>query len=111
PEVIEIEKSRCPTIDFITEALGGSCEVQSIPIPFDCVDGFQEAFYGRREAFLEKEIGLSQSAWGFVSDELGEKLVKVLSDDLESGEWNKKYGKYRQMSSYTCALRLVIATP
>lgn len=111
PEIIEVEKSRYPTIDFIIEALGGKCEVQSIPIPFDCEDGFQEAFYGRPEAFLEKEIRLSQSAWGFVSEEVEEKLVKALSDDLKSGEWDKKYGKYRQMPSYTCALRLIIATP
>lgn len=111
PEIVEVEKSRYPTIDFITKALSGNCEVQSIPIPFDCEDGFQEAYYGRPEAFLEKEIRLSQSAWGFVSDEVEEQLVKSLSDDLKSGEWDKKYGKFRRMSSYTCALRLIIATP
>src|SRR5699024_6456380 len=111
PEVIEIEKSRYPTIDFITEALGGSSEVQSIPLRGDCVDEFQEACYGRPGAFHEKEIRSSQSAGGFVSDELEEKLVKVLADELQSGEWDKRDGIYRQMSSYTCALRLLIATP
>ncbi|WP_100013155.1 class I SAM-dependent methyltransferase [Lentibacillus sediminis] len=111
PELIEVEKPRYPKIDFITNALGGKCAVQSIPVPFDCVDGFQEAFYGRPEAFLEKEVRLSQSAWGFLSEEVEDRLVKALSDDLKSGEWDRKYGEFRTKSSFTCALRLIIATP
>jgi SAM-dependent methyltransferase len=56
-EVIEVERSRYPTIDTITHLLGGQCRVQPVPIPLDCVDGFQEAFYGRPEAFLDKTSG------------------------------------------------------
>lgn len=111
PELIEVEKSRYPKIDFITKAFGGKCTVQSIPVPFDCVDGFQEAFYGRPEAFLKKEVRLSQSAWGFLSEEVEDRLAKALSDDLESGEWDRKYGEFRAKSSFTCALRLIVAAP
>lgn len=111
PELIEVEKLRYPKIDFITKALGGNCQVQQIPIPLDCVDGFQEAFYGRPEAFLEKEVRLSQSAWGFLPEGVEDKLVKALSDDLQSGEWDRKYGEHRVMPYFTGALRLIIATP
>jgi SAM-dependent methyltransferase len=109
PELIEIEKARYPTIDFITKSLGGTCEVISVPIPLDCVDGFQEAFYGRPEAFLEKEIRLSQSAWGFLPEGVEAKLVQSLRADLESGEWDKKYGHFRSQPTFTCALRLIIS--
>lgn len=111
PELIEVEKARYPTIDFITDTLGGNCDVQSIPIPLDCVDGFQEAFYGRPEAFLEKEVRLAQSAWGFLPEGMEEQLVKRLADDLSSGEWDKRYGHFRIQPSFTCALRLIIARP
>lgn len=111
PELIEVEKARYPTIDFITDALGGNCAVQPIPIPLDCVDGFQEAFYGRPEAFLEKEVRLSQSAWGFLEDDIQEKLIKRLADDLASGAWDKQYGHFRTQPFFTCALRLIIAKP
>jgi len=47
PELIEVEKLRYPKIDFICEGIGGKCEIVKIPVPLDCVDGFQEAFYGR----------------------------------------------------------------
>lgn len=109
PELIAVEKARYPTIDFIKNSLGGNCEVIPIPIPLDCVDGFQEAFYGRPEAFLEKEVRLSQSAWGFLPGGVEERLVQSLKDDLESGEWDRKYGHFRTQPDFTCALRLVVS--
>lgn len=111
PEVIEVEKQRYPTINFLTDALGGKCVVEAIPVPFDCVDGFQEAFYGRPEAFLNKAVRKAQSAWGFLTDNEQENIVKRLADDLQSGAWDKKYGHFRNQPSFTCALRLIISTP
>jgi SAM-dependent methyltransferase len=111
PELIAVEKARYPTIEFITNALGGNCEVKSIPIPLNCVDGFQEAFYGRPEAFLEKQVRLSQSAWGFLPDGVEDRLVKELANDLQSGNWDKKFGHFRTQPTFTCALRLIIANP
>ncbi len=109
PELIEIERKRYPEINFLTEVLGGSIEIIKIPIPFDCTDGFQEAFYGRPEAFLNKNVRKAQSAWGFLPEETENKYVKALSDDLSSGEWDKKYGYLRNQPFFTCALRLVIS--
>ncbi len=109
PEIINIEKQRYPSNDFIAESLGGNCEIKSIPIPFDCVDGFQEAFYGRPEAFLNKEVRLNQSAWGFLPEGEEDKIVKRLADDLASGDWDKKYGYHRELNEFTCALKLIIA--
>nr|HMS66003.1 SAM-dependent methyltransferase [Ignavibacteria bacterium] len=96
-------------IDKITAALGGTNEIISVPVPFDCLDGFQEAFFGRPEMFLKKDVRQSQSAWGFLPEDLEEKYVKKLSDDLSSGEWDRKYGQFRTMESFTCALRLIIS--
>jgi hypothetical protein len=89
----------------------GRCEVQSIPVPFDCINGFQEAFYGRPEAFLVKEVRRAQSAWGFLPEGEEEKIVNRLTEDLRSGAWDKKYGHFRSEPSFTCALRLIIAYP
>jgi hypothetical protein len=60
----------------------------------DVRTGFRRLFMGGRK----------QSAWGFL-------LVKALSDDLDSGEWDKKFGEFRTKLYFTGALRLVIATP
>jgi SAM-dependent methyltransferase len=111
PELIAIEKQRFPKIDFLANALGGHCEVLPVPIPLDCADGFQEAFYGRPEAFLSKEVRKAQSAWGFIPEEEQEILVNRLATDLQSGAWDKKYGHFRTQPDFTGALRLMIANP
>lgn len=111
PELVEVERKRYPKIDVITSALGGKCEVMPIPVPFDCVDGFQEAFYGRPEAFLQAGVRMSQSAWGFLPKRLEEEYVQALADDLHSGKWDQRFGAFRSMPTFTCALRLIVAHP
>jgi hypothetical protein len=44
PEVISIEAGRMPPLSRILEGLGGEGEIVDIPIPFDCRDGFNEAY-------------------------------------------------------------------
>lgn len=109
PELVAVEQARYPKIEEVTEALGGHCTVQKIPIPQDCADGFQEAFYARPEAFLQRAVRQAQSAWGFLEDGVEERLVQTLEDALQSGEWDKKYGAHRTMPSFTGALRLVVS--
>jgi hypothetical protein len=36
-------------------------------------------------------------------------IFKRLADDLQSGEWDRKYGRYRSEPMFTCALTLVIS--
>jgi ubiquinone/menaquinone biosynthesis C-methylase UbiE len=47
PEVMATEAAQYPNITRIVDALGGDAEVIVVPIPFDCVDGFNQAYYGR----------------------------------------------------------------
>jgi len=61
--------------------------------------------------FLEKEVRLSQSAWGFLPEGLEEKLVQSLQEDLQSGEWDRKFGHFRTQPTFTFALRLIIIKP
>jgi SAM-dependent methyltransferase len=111
PELVAAERRRYPTVSSITEALGGNCEIQKIPVPIDCIDGFQDAFYARPEAFLNKEVRQAQSAWGFISDELEASYVKTLADDLASGNWDKQYGHFRTQPEFIGGIRLIVASP
>lgn len=111
PEVIDVERRRYPTMDTLMDALGGRCEIQPIAIPLDCIDGFQEAYYGRPEAFLNPAVRKAQSAWGFIPDEEQLPIVQRLADDLQSGVWDQKYGHFRTQATFTGALRLIIAYP
>ncbi len=47
PELYAAESRRYPTIASVTDALGPGTTSIPVPVPFDCRDGFTEAFYGR----------------------------------------------------------------
>jgi len=109
PELMGAERRRYPAMDLLCKSLGGKTEVQAVPIPIDCVDGFTEAFYARPERFLDAPVRNSQSAWGFVDKQVAERFVKTLSADLQSGAWEKRYGKWRQQPFFEGSLRLVVS--
>lgn len=111
PELIETERRRFPKTDAIAAALGLSTEVHSIPIPGDCVDGFMEAFYARPEAFLDAAVRRSQSSWTFVSEEKQSEIVQKLRDDLQSGEWDRRFGEWRTRPVFDGSLRLLVGRP
>jgi hypothetical protein len=109
PQLISVERRRYPAIETIAHALGKSVEVQTVPIPIDCVDGFTEAYYARPEAFLDAEVRGSQSAWSFVPMEDQLLFVKVLGNDLKSGTWDRKYGEWRTKPHFEGSLRLIVS--
>jgi SAM-dependent methyltransferase len=110
PEVMRTEAGRYPNLNRIADALGDA-EVVDVAIPFDCTDGFNEAYYGRPEIFLDRGARTANSAWSFVGPEVEERFVRDLSADLESGRWDAKHGELRTQSSFDGALRLVIGRP
>ena len=108
PELHAAESRRYPTIDAVVSALGAGATATPVPVPFDCVDGFTEAFYGRPEAFLDPEVRRSQSAWSFVSDDAQARAVDKLAGDLASGRWDDRFGHLRDQEAFIGSLRLVV---
>lgn len=108
PELLVAEASRYPTIPFLVDLLGPATEVLPVPVPFACVDGFTEAFYGRPEAFLDPGVRRAQSAWAFVAPTVETGFVDRLAGDLASGRWDRRYGELRRQPAFSGALRLVV---
>ena len=108
PELIAAERRRYPRIDTVRACIGGPVRVETIPIPHDCTDGFQEAFYARPEQFLDARVRRSQSAWGFVGADIEARIVRTLAEDLEKGVWDRRHGHWRAAAQFEGSLRLVI---
>lgn len=108
PEMIEAERRRYPEIPFIADAIGSRSEVQTVPIPHDCADGFTEAFYARPELLTDPEVRRGQSAWNFVTAESQARTEQCLRDDLASGVWDERYGSLRTQPTFEGSLRLVV---
>jgi SAM-dependent methyltransferase len=108
PEVIRTEARRYPPMDRIAAALG-ELTVSTIPIPLDCVDGFNEAYYGRPEMLLDPRARTACSAWSFVAHETAAGYVRHLAADLADGTWDRRYGHLRRQPTFDGSLALVVS--
>jgi SAM-dependent methyltransferase len=111
PELIAAERGRYPAIERIRSAVGGRSEVEVVPVPIDCVDGFTEAYYARPESFLHGEVRRSQSAWTFLAPGIEDACVERLRGELASGAWESRFGHFRALPEFEGSLRLIIAHP
>ena len=108
PELFDVEAKRMPPLERISDALGGATEIRTVMIPNDSSDGFGQAFFGRPEQLLDPAVRRAMSAWSFVDDAVVERFVTALAADLDSGEWDAKYGSFRDLKYFDGGMRLVI---
>jgi SAM-dependent methyltransferase len=111
PAVLATEARRYPSLHAMTAALGGTSEVRQVPIPLDCKDGFNEAYYGRPERLLEAGARSACSAWSFVAPAVAEAYVRHLQQELDDGTWDRKHGHLRTQPTFDGSLRLLISQP
>lgn len=111
PELFEVEARRMPAIDRVQRALGGATEVQVVPVPVDSTDGFGQAFFGRPERVLEPAVRRAMSAWSFVDPDVVDRFERALRTDLMTGDWDRKYGSFRELREFDGGMRLVIGRP
>jgi len=109
PEVLDTEARRYPSVYRLTTALDGTATVHPVPIPLDCVDGFNEAYYGRPEALLDPDVRLSCSAWSFVGQDVVDRFTSHLRRDLDEGTWDTKYGYLRTQPTFDGSLILLVS--
>jgi SAM-dependent methyltransferase len=109
PAVIATEATRYPSISRLAGGLGGVIEVDIVPVPLDCADGFGEAYYGRPEALLDPGARRANSAWSFVDAATADRYVARLAADLDSGEWDRRFGMLRTQPEFDGSLRLIVA--
>jgi SAM-dependent methyltransferase len=111
PEVLDTEARRYPPHDVLAEGLDGPIRQRNVPIPLDCIDGFNEAYYGRPEALLDRDARGSCSAWSFVDQSVHDRFVRDLRRDLDDGTWDRRFGELRRQPSWDGSLAVVVADP
>ena len=111
PDVLAAEARRYPALDRIGAIIGGKVSILPVPIPLQCRDGFNEAYYGRPERLLKAAARLACSAWSFVSEATASLYVDHLRRDLADGSWNSRHGHLRGQPEFDGSLRLIVACP
>lgn len=109
PELFEVEAGRMPAIDRVAAALGGRVEVQVVMIPADCTDRFGQALFARPEQVLDPAVRRAMSAWSFVDPAVVTRAIAALAADLESGAWDERYGRFRELTEFDGGMRLVVS--
>ncbi|WP_104479455.1 methyltransferase domain-containing protein [Actinokineospora auranticolor] len=110
-DVIDVEAGRYPSRARLAAGLGGRASTELVPIPLDCVDGFNEAYYGRPESLLDPAARLACSAWSFLSDDAVARFTDHLGRDLADGSWDERFGHLRTQPAYEGSLVLLTARP
>ena len=110
PEVIDTEARRYPSLEALSDGLGGPVTATVVPVPLDCTDGFNEAYYGRPEALLDPAARRSCSAWSFADAAVHDRFTHDLGRDLADGTWESRHGHLRTLPAFEGSLILVTST-
>ncbi|MEU4171232.1 MerR family transcriptional regulator [Streptomyces sp. NPDC026665] len=96
-----------PSLADLTGAIGGRAE--PVLIPWDCADGFFEAYWRRPEAYLDEPVRRAVSVWTRVGPEAERRAVAHLRDDLSSGRWAERNRDLVALDAAELGLRLLVA--
>jgi SAM-dependent methyltransferase len=106
PEAADLLADR-PSATELADAIGA--RVEPVLIPWDCVDGFFEAFWRRPEAYLDDRVRRGLSVWARVGPEAEQRMVSDLRDDLVSGRWAERKRDILDLDAAELGLRLLVA--
>jgi SAM-dependent methyltransferase len=108
PELKALTVRDAPDLQVLRRELG-QIEVQVLPVPARCRDGFLMSFWDRPELVLDPEARAATSGFATLSDDVQERICATLGADLRSGKWDARYGELRTLSEFDSGLRLVLA--
>ena len=98
---------RRPSLPELAGAIAARTE--PVPIPWDCADGFFEAYWRRPEAYLDENVRRACSVWARVGPEAEQRAVRSLRDDLASGRWAESNRDLVGLDEAELGLRLLVA--
>jgi SAM-dependent methyltransferase len=96
-----------PSLTEQARAIGAL--VEPVLIPWNCTDGFFEAYWRRPEAYLNENVRRGISAWAKLGSDIEQKAVRTLRDDLASGRWTERNRDLVDLEEADLGLRLLIA--
>jgi SAM-dependent methyltransferase len=106
PEVADFLVGQ-PSLTELARAIGGRTE--PVLVPWDCADGFFEAYWRRPEAYLDERVRRGVSVWARVGPQAEQRAVHSLRDDLVSGRWAERNRDLVALDAAELGLRLLTA--
>ncbi len=95
------------SVSDLAAAIGA--RLDSVPIPWDCADGFYEAYWRRPEAYLDEHVRRGVSVWDSLGPDVEQRAVRSLRADLASGRWAERNHEIVDLDAAELGARLLIA--
>jgi SAM-dependent methyltransferase len=108
PDLRRQDRLRAVSISTIAEEFGSS-KVIPVPIPHDCLDGFQGAFWSRPHAYLDPEVRSRISGFAQASPDSYEQGLERLAADLSDGTWQREHSMLVDRDAIDLGYRLIVA--
>ena len=105
PEVADLLLGR-PSLTELAGAIGA--RVEPVLIPWDCADGFFEAYWRRPGAYLDDRVRRGVSVWARVGPDAEQRAVRGLRADLASGRWAQRNRDLLDVEAAELGLRLLV---
>ena len=100
----------CRVLASLPELAGAiGARMEPVPIPWDCADGFFEAYWRRPESYLDENVRRGISVWDAVGPVVEQRAVRSLRDDLASGRWAERNRDLIDLDAVELGARLLIA--
>ena len=96
-----------PPLTELARSIGA--RVEPVLIPWDCADGFYEAYWRRPAAYLDEEVRRGMSIWARVGAAAEQRAVRNLRGDLASGRWAESNRDLVDLDAADLGARLLIA--
>ena len=109
PGIAERDGRTFPPIAHVVDQLVGPTRVVKVPVPADCTDGFGVAYWNRPEAVLDPGARAATSGFALLDKAQEADGLARLANDLDTGAWDRRYGRLRTLPALDVGLRLLVA--
>lgn len=108
PAIGALDYRKAVPMERLTELLG-PCEVRTVEVPHDCIDGFLGAFWRRPEAYLDDVVRAGISGFALAEKDQLDRGLAELRADVDSGAWAERHADLLTRDSLDLGYRLVVA--
>ncbi|HXQ43413.1 MAG TPA: methyltransferase domain-containing protein [Acidimicrobiales bacterium] len=107
PEANALPSTNAAGPETVAQVIGAD-RIEVVPIPADCVDGFNWAYWNRPHAYLDPEVRACISGLALLDAALVARRMEKLRSDLDDGTWDGRHGHLRRLSTIDGGFRLVV---
>ncbi len=95
------------TLKAVCDALHVT-DILTIPVPWDCTDGFFGAYWRRPQAYLDPRARAAISSLAVLDEQYIDNAMRQLKRDLDDGLWDARHRHLSSLEELDLGYRLVI---